>query len=98
MASLIKVSRDFGSDGDMCATAMETMDGGNCKVSVECNDGIKNEYNGMGSQPFSTTLVPVLISSRTGTSATSAADNTLPTTASVPSASLFLKRTVKVKV
>ncbi|KAK3055951.1 hypothetical protein LTR09_003185 [Extremus antarcticus] len=45
MASLIKVSRDFGSDGDMCATAMETMDGGNCKVSVECNDGIKNEYN-----------------------------------------------------
>ncbi|KAK5171137.1 uncharacterized protein LTR77_004281 [Saxophila tyrrhenica] len=42
---LTEAPRDYNADGSMCSISMETEDGGNCKAAVECDDGVKNEYN-----------------------------------------------------
>ena len=36
---------DYGADVDLCSIKMETQNGGNCKASVTCADGVTNEYN-----------------------------------------------------
>jgi hypothetical protein len=42
--SRLTVTRDYKTHDQMCSVWMQTKDGGNCKLSVTCNDGEK-QYN-----------------------------------------------------